>query len=422
MTKTTILEKFKIIFETTMSSKMLIAVIAFIILLAVVALTTNKENAKRTKSIYAFVYAAIIIGLLVMYHDSLGKMFDYMMNNFFIVLYFPNVAVYMAAIIITNIIIWTSVFDQKTPKILRIINVIAYGVIHYLLALVLNIVSTKELDIFSQTSIYGNREVQAIIELSSGIFIIWIIFLMFYKAIRHFQLKDAVTVKQNVVVKKVRALPANIKEVEAPMFAKAQPRKEEIVTKAVDEGLVNQLVEQANLEKDILAQQLHETKFRLQQAEQQLTIQEHEIKSSSEEQAKFYQDKLNFERSISQLYETQQRMIKTEQAKLQQEQANLQQAKNLLQQEKDTLLQEKTTLAKEKEKMSFIATKSTKVDATTTIMQNLDGMLTLEDYKVLATLLKEKQKRKNAEKNKEELQKEEQLKFNQLREAYKSAR
>lgn len=422
MTKTTILEKFKIIFEISKSSKLFIAVIAFIILLAIVALTTNKKNAKRSKSIYALVYIAVIIGLLIMYHESLGKMFDYMMNNFFIVLYFPNIAVYMAAILITNIIIWTSVFNMKTPKLLRIINVIAYGIIHYLLALVLNIVSTNKLDIFSQTSIYGNREAQAIIELSSGIFIIWIIFLIFYKVIRHYQLKDAVPVKQKVVVKKVRTLPAGIKEIEAPLFVKAVAKKEVPATKTQDAILAQELVEQANIEKEFLAQQLEETKNRLLQAEQQLTVQQSQIKSTTEEQEKFHQEKLNFEESYSKLYETQQRMIRTEQDKLKQEQIKLQQEKASLQQAKNTLLQERTTLAKEKEQFNETKQQPKVVDATTAIMQNLDGMLTLEDYKVLATILKEKQKRKTATRDQEELRRQEQIKFNQLREAYKSAR
>ena len=63
-----------------------------------------------------------------------------------------------------------------------------------------------------------------------------------------------------------------------------------------------------------------------------------------------------------------------------------------------------------------------KFDKTVEIMKNLDNMFTLEDYKVLATLLKEKQKKKNDQKLKEEIRKQEQLKFAQLHEAYKSVR
>lgn len=408
MTKTTILEKIKIIFEISKSSKLFIAVIAFIILLAIVALTTNKKNAKRGKSIYALVYASIIIALVVVYHDSLGKMLDYMMNNFFIVLYFPNVAVYMAAIVITNIILWTSVFNFKTAKIVRTINVIVYGIIHYLLALVLNVITKNNLDIFSQTSIYGNKEAQAIIELTSGIFIVWIIFLFTYKIIRHFQLKNAAPVRQKVVVKKVRKLPAGIKEIEVPLYVKAQPRKEEPKTKVDEPVIIGQFVEQYSAEKESLQQQLLEAQAQLVEAKQQLKIQEAQIKSTNEEHVRYQQEKLNFEDSHAKLYETQQLMIKTEQAKLKEEEARLQQERNAFQQEQ---LKFAETKAKQKE-----------LDATTTIMQNLDGMLTLEDYKVLATMLKAKQKKKNEAKAKEEVRKLEQMKFAQLREAYKSVR
>ena len=48
-------------------------------------------------------------------------------------------------------------------------------------------------------------------------------------------------------------------------------------------------------------------------------------------------------------------------------------------------------------------------------------MLTLEDYKVLATLLKEKQKRKS-EISEQEKVTYEQNKFSQIREAYRSVR
>ncbi len=410
MTKTTILEEFKILFDTSMSSKMFIAAIIFIILLAIIALTTNEKNAKRSKRIYALVYIVIIISLVIMYHDYLGQMFDYMMNNFFIVFYFPNIAVYMAAILITNIIIWTSIFNMKTPKLLRIINVIAYGIIHYLLALVLNIISKNELDIFSQTSIYGNREAQAIIELSSTIFIVWIIFLIFYKVIRHFQLTDVAPVAQKVVIKKVRTLPEGINEIEAPLFVKAQPKKENLNVKKIDEAVVNQLIEEANFEKEILEQQLAETKERLFQAEEQLTVQQSQIKSTAIEQERFHQEKLKFEESYSKLYDTQQRMIKIEHEKLRQEQEKLQQEKN-------NLLQEKKALEKQRE-----TPQPKVVDATATIMQNLDSMFTLEDYKALATLLKEKQRKKSFVSEKNEFQESEENKFNQIREVYKSAR
>ena len=399
MTQTTILEKLKIVFDVSMSSKLFVAVIAFIILLAVVALKTNKKNVQRGKLVYGLTYAAILIAILVFYHESLGKMFDYMMNNFFIVLYFPNVAVYLAAIIITNIILLVSVFNFKTPKLVRNINIVVYGIIHYLLALVLNVISENKLDIFSQVSVYGNKDAQAIIEFSSAIFIIWIIFLIFYKIIRKYQKKDVVPVKRKVIVKKVRALPEGIAEVEVPLFVKAQPKKQEEVKVNEEPVIIAELVDEHKIEKEQLEKQLAEATSKLKIAEEQIKVHEETIKLKEEENYKLEEEQIS---------------LQFEQTQLQQEKIKLQHEKTRLQQENQKLQETKVEVLDVKEEPKF--------DKTVEIMKNLDNMFTLEDYKVLATLLKEKQKKKNDQKLKEEIRKQEQLKFAQLHEAYKSVR
>lgn len=431
MTQTTILDKLKIIFEVSKSSKLFIGVIIFIILLALVALTTTRKNAKRGKFIYGLAYATVLVAILVLYYDSLGKMFDYMMNNFFIVLYFPNIAVYLAAIIIANIILLVSVFGFKTPKLVKTINVIVYAIIHYLLALVLNVITKNDLDIFSQISIYGNAEAQAIIEFSSAIFMVWIVFLILYKMIRKYQLKGKEPVKRKVIVKKVRTLPEGISEVPVPLFVKAQPRKEEPKAKTEDPVIIASLVDEHKLEKAALEQQLEEAAEKLRLAEEQLKIQETTLKIKAEESTKREEEfntKLQLaEEQIKIHEETIRRKVK-ENSKLEEEQTNLQYEQIALQQEKAKLQQEKNKLQQENQKLQdskveVLETKEApKVDATVAIMQNLDNMFTLEDYKILATILKDKQKKKNEQKLREEIKRQEQLKFAQIHEAYRSTR
>ena len=432
MTQTTILEKLKIVFDVSMSSKLFIAVIAFIILLAIVALTTNRKNAKRGKLIYGLVYATVLVAILVFYHESLGKMFDYMMNNFFIVLYFPNVAVYLAAIIITNIILLVSVFNFKTPKLVKNINIIVYAIIHYLLALVLNVVTKNNLDIFSQTSVYGNTDAQAIIEFSSAIFMVWIIFLVFYKIIRKYQLKDAVPVKRKVVVKKVRALPEGIAEVPVPLFVKGQPKKQdEVKAKTEEPVIIAELVDVHKQEKDELEKQLEAATEKLKLAEEQIKLQETTLKLKDEEIVKRSEEintKLRLAEEQIKVHEETIKIKEEENSRLEEEQISLQFEQTQLYQEKLKLQQEKTKLLQENKKLQDVKVEvldvkeEPKLDATSVIMNNLDNMFTLEDYKILATILKDRQKKKNEQKLKEEIRKQEQLKFAQLHEAYRSTR
>ncbi len=219
MMKTSIMDKLNIIFELTASSNIILAVIAVLLFIVIVAFTNNKRNEKTTKKIYLCIYAFIILGILIVYSASLGKMFDYMMDNFFIAIYFPNLAIYLAAIIITNIIFLVSVFKQDVTKTIKNINTIVFAIINYLLALILNVIHTNKLDVFTQTSVYGNKEAGALIELSSTIFLVWIFFLVLYKVIMVYQRKnnpiDAYRVEKVYVEKRKRILPSNIREVRA---------------------------------------------------------------------------------------------------------------------------------------------------------------------------------------------------------------
>lgn len=222
MERLSFLDELKIMLQVSSSEKLSIIVMILLIFLAYIFFTTNKKNAKMAKKIYVMIYTFFLTFTIIAYHTSLTKMLDYMMNNIFILIYFPNLAIYSVAIIAMNIILWNSIFHFKVPKIIKNINITIYCIMNYLLILILNIITTNKLDIFSQESIYSNKEVRAIIELSSTIFVIWVIFLILYKIIRTYQRKkEPIPVKKVVVERKVKVLPQNISEIKSPAYVKA---------------------------------------------------------------------------------------------------------------------------------------------------------------------------------------------------------
>ena len=123
-------EKLKIFVDVSSSSGICIASIFILVFMAFMFLTTSRKNAKSTRLLFIGIYTILILVLCLQYSSSLPKMFDYMMNNFFIVFYFPNLAIYLAAIIATNIILFVSIFNFKEDKLLKIINTIVYSFIH----------------------------------------------------------------------------------------------------------------------------------------------------------------------------------------------------------------------------------------------------------------------------------------------------
>lgn len=210
-------EKLKVLVDVSSSSGICIASIILLLFMAFLFLTTTKRNAKSSKKFYLTIYAVLIISFMGIYSSSLKNMFDYMMNNFFIVVYFPNLAIYLAAIIATNIILWVTIFNFKEDKLLKFLNTFIYCIIHYLLILILNIVTKNKLNVFDQTSVYGNHDALALIGLTSTIFIVWVIFLIIYKIIRGKQkAHEKVPVRIRRVVKYKRKLPDSIISVNTP--------------------------------------------------------------------------------------------------------------------------------------------------------------------------------------------------------------
>ena len=229
------LDKLKVLVDVSSSSGLCIASIFILLFLAFVMLTTNKKNSKQTKKLYLIIYIILIVVMLIQYSSSLSTMFDYMMNNLFIAIYFPNLAIYLAAIIATNIILWKTIFNFKEDKLLKVVNTIIYSIMHYLLILILNVVNSNGLDVFNNASVYENNDALALIGLSSTIFMIWIIFMVIYKIIRGRQKQyeeQYIKNKQPIRTK----LPSNIIEVAVPKRVKEVIKiREEVVPKIVQE-------------------------------------------------------------------------------------------------------------------------------------------------------------------------------------------
>lgn len=237
MSKLSLIEKLGILFKTSMSSKLPLIFLVLLIIVGIFLFKTNKKNEKMNKIIYSVITISILLFVIVTYHESIGKMITYMMNNFFIVAFFPNLAIYMAALIATNIIVWISIFSYKSSKQIKLLNIIVYIIFNYLFALILSTVKTSNLDIFSQTSVYANETASALISLSSTVFIIWVIFLVIYKILLTYIRKDyKPKVKKVIVRRKVKKLPENFIPLDNPKYIYGNaPKNNKVIIEKVEE-------------------------------------------------------------------------------------------------------------------------------------------------------------------------------------------
>ena len=320
MEKLTLGKELSLFFKIISENKFSIVILLFLIFLTFIFITTNKKNIKTTKKIYIGIYSFITLFLLIFNGKHLGKFFDYMMNNFFIAIYFPNFAIYLAAIIISNIIVLISIFNQKITKLIKNINIIVYTFITYLLILLIGIISKSDLDVYSQASIYKNTSAHALISLTSTVFMLWIIFLILYTIIKKFITKDKdkeeVIVKEKIV--KERILPDNIKEVPIPAFAT-------VVTPITEEEINKKAEIEIQKRVNTRLRETHQLDNMLSKKDYMIILKMLKDKDKYEEASKEVDQEINNNTYLSTLLKEKQRvldndrMIKEENLKLQEE-------------------------------------------------------------------------------------------------------
>lgn len=246
MSKMSFADKMSVLIEASKTSNIIILVIIFLLFLVFLFLSNTKRNKNNIKYAYLISSVFIITFFIATYHASLSNMFKYMMDNLFIAVYFPNLAIYAFALIMTNIILIISLSSYKTAKTIKNLNITVYILMNYLLAITLNVINKNKLDIFTQQSIYQNKDATALIELSSLLFMLWVIFLILYKIFLTYLRKDyKPKVKRLIRIKKVKKLPENYlpKEIPSYVYGKApkriepKPTTEDSLLKSFDQML-----------------------------------------------------------------------------------------------------------------------------------------------------------------------------------------
>ena len=224
MNKMSLIDKLRILVEVSKSSIWFLVLIVLLIGYGFVLFKTRNNNKKRNRRIYMIFSIIVSAILLIVYRSSISHLFNYLIDNVFISLMFPNIAIYFLGIIITNVILWISLFYYQTSNTIKRINIIVYLILNYLLALIISTIDINKVDVFSESSLYHNNKVTALIELSTLIFVVWIIYLILYKIILVYVRKDYKEKIRKVVVRKeVKKLPINYSPTKTPDYIFGTP-------------------------------------------------------------------------------------------------------------------------------------------------------------------------------------------------------
>lgn len=177
MSYLSIIEKFKILFDMILDFKVIFVLLGILVIATFLYLIKKIDNKKYISAIILALLLTIGIDIIINYKE-LSKVFDNFMTIFFSNIYFPSIYVYIGTLVIVFIAFIVSMLNKMLNKTYKIINGITFILNNILLVIILNIIAKNKIDIFTPNSLYTSINLVAILEISMGLFILWILSLI----------------------------------------------------------------------------------------------------------------------------------------------------------------------------------------------------------------------------------------------------
>ena len=177
MSYLSIVEKFKILFDMILDFKFIFIFLGVLVIATFLYLIKKIDNRKYIMIITLSLLLILGIDIVINYKE-LAEVFDNFMTIFFSNIYFPSVYVYVGTLLIVTIAFITSMFNKMLNKIYKIINGITFVMNNILLTIILNIIAKNKIDVFTPNELYTNINLVAVLEISIGLFVLWILSLI----------------------------------------------------------------------------------------------------------------------------------------------------------------------------------------------------------------------------------------------------
>ena len=177
MSYLSIVEKFKILFDMILDFKFIFIFLGVLVIATFLYLIKKIDNRKYIMIITLSLLLILGIDIVINYKE-LAEVFDNFMTIFFSNIYFPSVYVYVGTLLIVAIAFITSMFNKMLNKVYKIINGITFVMNNILLVIILNIIAKNKIDVFTPNELYTNINLVAVLEISIGLFVLWVLSLI----------------------------------------------------------------------------------------------------------------------------------------------------------------------------------------------------------------------------------------------------
>lgn len=182
-----------------LSSPFFIATLIIGVILLILMIFSIIKNHKIGKGLSITVWIFLLLFILIRYNRYLYNLLDNLINNIFVQIFFPNLATYIIVLVSTIIIMVYSFVKKLMPKYLKVINVLFPFVIIFLFILILDKIVSLDINIYEHLTVFSDKHLLILIELSMLVFIFWILLLLCIKIVRSLIRKSSNKVISNFV-------------------------------------------------------------------------------------------------------------------------------------------------------------------------------------------------------------------------------
>lgn len=181
MANYSILDKIKILFKTIISNPFFSFSALFGLVLAVLMIIDIIKQKKIRKRYYIVAWFFVFFFIITKYMKVIPKLFDNLINQIFMTLYFPSIGVYMFLLITVNVgFIYCLI--KNIHKSYKILSGIISIILDLLFVIIINIIVENNIDITSEITLYTNSNLLVLLEISTALFVSWILLIIFISA------------------------------------------------------------------------------------------------------------------------------------------------------------------------------------------------------------------------------------------------
>lgn len=229
MVQMSILEKLGYIFDVLIASRL-----PFLLLVLLIFFYYLKKVRKTlTKKQVGIIYLIFSVIVIVLYHQELLAILDYIMTNLLTGYYFPDLGLYLFLVIVSHILFFSIYFISRWTKKIRVLLTVQFFFVETDFLLFLYETSKEQLSYSDPLLLYQNPTVLALLEFMTLIFVVLILFFVL------FLLLD----KETVFQKKEEKVVTREVQVEVPVV------ETQIVYKEKDQTILKEKLNQ--IQKDL---------------------------------------------------------------------------------------------------------------------------------------------------------------------------